>query len=64
MEKNLSASCDFCPGAAVTALQERRAALIADLLQTTNQCRATSLKSEDLPVSIYLSKTPYRYKVT
>jgi hypothetical protein len=63
--KNLSASCDFCPGTAdVSALQGRRTALIATLLQTTNQCRATSLKSEDLSVSIYPSKIPCRYKVT
>jgi hypothetical protein len=52
-EKNLSASCDFCPGEVdVSALQGYRAALIANLLQTTNQYRATSLKSKDLSVSI------------
>jgi hypothetical protein len=67
-KKYLSAQCDisdFCPGADdVSALHGSRAALIANQLQTANQCRATSLKSEDLSVSLYPSETPYRYKVT
>ena len=64
----MSAPCEilsFCPDAVdVFALQGCCAVLIGSLLQTTNKRCATSLKSDDLSVSLYPSKTPYKSKAT